>query len=367
MKWTFKWIRDWDYILSDEFAKWWDGFYDSSSNKNFFFSRILCLTWMKERKVQPLFCVAKSGELTIFYPLVILKMGILKWMGPAGKDEFDYLDPLFYGDCDRHIIESFWSELKQEILKLQKYWDICKFRGIRNGYLNGYFEWAIEDECPGIKLDGNSCIDDFMLTRHSSLRGDIYRQIRRLNALSKLELFTYKKDDPRLDTAICELLSLREKKWQYTKIHRSLFESVIKNSVKCNLGHFSELRLGGIAVSWHFGFVNVNVFYYYMPAINPDFLTYSPGKIHLYYLLDYALKNGMSYFDLMRGSDEYKQQWSNTQNKTYYYYTASPILKTKLKFLGSNLKAKVFHLIRHLKLKNIRSILLKTPNYLSLI
>ena len=368
MKWNFKWIKDWDYIQSSEFISWWEDIFAKSLNKNIFFSHVMVLTWMKEKKAKPFFCIAESTNITVFYPLIMLKMGIFNWCGPVGKDEFDYLEPLFCGTCDIETITSFWENLDIEILKLKKHWDILKFRGIREEFISKNSKWQKEDICPGISISKYTNIEEFMLIKGGSFRRHTYKQIRKLKSLGELNLHIYERDDPKLDFAINDLLRNREMKWKYLKEHRLLFKSIIAASIKRQIGQLSELRIGETAISWNLRLLNHDIFYYYIPVTNSEFLNYSPGKIHLYYLLDYAFKNGMSYFDLMRGSDEYKQQWSNTQNQTYSYYTTSPMLKTKLKFLVSNLKTKVFHLIRHLRLiKNNRTILLKPSNDLSLI
>jgi hypothetical protein len=348
MKWTFKWINDWEYIQSSEFIIWWTDIFNTSLNKNIFCHHVLVRSWIKEKNVKPFFCIAESQTITVFYPLVILKMGILKRLVPAGQYEFDYLEPLFCGCNSLKTIGSFWENFEMEVLKHKKYWDTFKLRGVREEFLVKNSNWQKEEICPGIDLRKYSNFDEYMLTRRSSFRKDTYRQIRRLNQDGDLKFYIYTIDDSKLNYAINEFLRCREDKWKYTSTYRNTIKGIMISSIRANIGQLSVLFLGDIPISWHFGFIHAKIFYYWYPLTNSDFLKYSPGKIHLYYLLDFVFKKSITYFDLMLGDEEYKYEWVNCQAQTYYLYMTSNKFKTKFKFMICNLKNKAFYIIKSL-------------------
>lgn len=341
MNWKFRWITDLEYIKSPVFTRWWREKLETASNKHVFFHDLLTLAWMEDKKVRPFFCIAEFENITVFYPLVILKKGLLRRLVPAGYDDFDYLEPLFCCPLNSETVESFWNNLISEFKRNEKNWDVIELRGIRKSFISSHIKWQKEDICPAVNLSGFSSAIEFIQTRRTAFSNDIERQIKRLNKLGNIELRQYKSGDANLESSIKKFLQYREKKWEQTKYKQQFLNSLILKSTKERIGHFSEVRVNDIPISWHFGFVYESVFYCYIFIVNSDFPNYSVGKIHLYYLVDYAIKNQLVYFDLMRGAEAYKEDWANCQSELYSYYAVSSTLGTKARFLVFNLLRKI--------------------------
>jgi len=82
--------------------------------------------------------------------------------------------------------------------------------------------------------------------------------------------------------------------------------------------HFSTLNLDDGPISYHFGFVYRDRFLYYVPTHRIELEKYSPGKVHLHYLIEHGLAHeSWQVFDFMMGAESYKYQWTRTERKIY--------------------------------------------------
>jgi CelD/BcsL family acetyltransferase involved in cellulose biosynthesis len=87
------------------------------------------------------------------------------------------------------------------------------------------------------------------------------------------------------------------------------FKNVLPPLFRKNKILFSLIFLKNDILSILLSFVYNSSIYYYSSAHNVKYKSYSPGKIHLYLLFNYALKNGFQKFDFMRGDELYKYRW----------------------------------------------------------
>ena len=56
-------------------------------------------------------------------------------------------------------------------------------------------------------------------------------------------------------------------------------------------------------------------FYYLRPAFDPQYSKYSPGHIHIFYLIQASFSNGVKEFDFCRGDSSYKSIWTDRTRK----------------------------------------------------
>jgi CelD/BcsL family acetyltransferase involved in cellulose biosynthesis len=64
--------------------------------------------------------------------------------------------------------------------------------------------------------------------------------------------------------------------------------------------------------------------YYYLSAFDVSFRSFSPGTLMTGAVYDYAAAHGMSFFDLLRGSEPYKLLWGATATATQVIDFSSP-------------------------------------------
>ena len=60
-------------------------------------------------------------------------------------------------------------------------------------------------------------------------------------------------------------------------------------------------------LSYHVGFIYNKWFYYYKPTFDFSFRNYSPGKIHIWYLIKDSINSDLDRFDFGIGYESYKE------------------------------------------------------------
>jgi hypothetical protein len=83
------------------------------------------------------------------------------------------------------------------------------------------------------------------------------------------------------------------------------------------------LRIDGEIAAIHFGFYVRNNLYYWSPISNEDYKFYSPSKVLLEKILDYAIEQKVEVFDFMNDNEPYKLDWTETAADRYKYTFAS--------------------------------------------
>jgi CelD/BcsL family acetyltransferase involved in cellulose biosynthesis len=79
-----------------------------------------------------------------------------------------------------------------------------------------------------------------------------------------------------------------------------------------SLGHLSALLSQDQPIATHAGAVWQKRFYYLIPAYTDGLLAkFSPGKIHMLKLMEWAADSGCQMFDLGIGDESYKEGWSD--------------------------------------------------------
>lgn len=262
MDWEFEWITDWDTIWGQQFQVKWLQWINESENAHVFYHPELVKAWvvtyMPLRKMEPLFCVARMGNTIIFFPLIIWKMNwknaFSKKIIPVGHSDFDYHDPLFINN-ESSDFETFWNELFAELenIKNKKGCDSFEIGGIRTIPKKSSFLFLKDEICPLCSLeDFNQDSDLFLPSLKSSLRGDIKRQIRRLEEKGDAELVVYdSQNEKEAIIQLNELLRAHTVRWPKAYKSPNFHYNILKKGLSSKTIHFSALFLSGVPVSWH--------------------------------------------------------------------------------------------------------------------
>ncbi len=80
--------------------------------------------------------------------------------------------------------------------------------------------------------------------------------------------------------------------------------------------HVSVVTCGDTPISFHIGMVRHGHLLYFKPTFDPGLSRFSPGRIHLRFLLQHALDTGLAGIDLLQGAEGYKAEWANTATST---------------------------------------------------
>lgn len=325
-EWHFSWLTTWPEVFVEAESTKWMKLLDVSPNRHVFFTPALLRAWVSTYReislVEPRFMLAqsKSGE-KVFLPLVITrrnwKNAGLRVMHPVGLSEYDYHDPI--SSTDDLCWDDFWSAFEREVLsRWGKSFDVFRFGGIRSASLPKKQVGMPVDTAPYISLAGFSSADDFLASLSQSLRGDIRRNLRRLEQLGEVKLRVYAPDEIELaQQTLRSLLNYHRSRWPDSYKAPHFHKNLLREALPAGVLHFSELMVGGQPVSWHLGFCFGERFYWYMPAYDPEYQVYSPGKVHLFLCVGDAIRQGIQVFDLLRGDEGYKKLWTNLSEDIY--------------------------------------------------
>jgi CelD/BcsL family acetyltransferase involved in cellulose biosynthesis len=118
---------------------------------------------------------------------------------------------------------------------------------------------------------------------------------------------------------------------------RSFYDKLV-NIESDNLKIYtSVLKFEDQELSYNFGILYKNYFYYLVPAYRDSLKKLSPGKLLLYKILDWCFENSIYALDFGQGEEEYKKKITDKYNYIgYYNYINS--YKGYLFFIIINLK-----------------------------
>ena len=347
----FEWITEWETIWSEPFQTQWLEWMEHSENAHIFFHPAMAKAWvdtyMPLRDIRPLFCIATQGENSIFLPLVLWKKNwknaFEKAIVPIGYSDFDYHDPIVVGK-DPHDWEEFWKTFFEELeSRWHNSFDTITIDGIRKEAISLPQQFEEIEVCPYIDLSTFSDSDAFLQSLKKNLRQDTKRRVRRLEENDDVTFQVFKENEltQALQT-LPDLLDHHIKRWPNAYKAPHFHENLIKALLPKGLLHFSRICIGTKTISWRIGFIYKSRYYSYMPAFDIEYNQYSPGKVHLFYCIDDAIKRGLKTYDQLRGAELYKNEWTNTVDSVWTYHKSSDgfstTLKTKLNELKNALK-----------------------------
>ena len=313
----------WKYKRLSSFkeALWMDRL-QTAEVSHVFFHPILMEAWLKtyellrQNELIIIEATSKDGNVALL-PLVLWEKGwkhaFIRCIVPVGYSDYDYHDPIFMKKPSDKSLQSYWKGLL-DFLRFFKV-DEINLGGIRTSYVDNRQAWVKGEICPCLNLERIHSEKELMNFFSTKLRGDIRRQIRRLNEMGELKFREFSKEDEVPEELWHQFMVAHSKKWPNAYKAPGFHWNLLK---QCSLNgpvHFSTLMLADTPIAWHLGFEFKGIYYYYMPAGNPEYLKQSPVKIHLYYLICRAIAKHYQMYDHLRGDETYKSGWSD--NYTY--------------------------------------------------
>lgn len=156
------------------------------------------------------------------------------------------------------------------------------------------------------------------------LRGDVARQMRRLEAAGPVELrIARDRDEARL--GLERLCRIHVLSWSARSGVSDLtagspmtrFLSRLVDLLPLPVLQFSELTVAGQTASAHLGFAAGSRLLWYKPAFDPAWGRYSPGKLHIAMAARSGIGDRRTEIDFLQGEEPYKLDWATGQRRTY--------------------------------------------------
>ena len=315
--WKFDWLLDWSVVSKPDFSYTIQQLASKNHNGPFFHPSVTG-AWLEtfggKDDFHPSFLLASKDSTEIIWPFVRKKtdwkQAYLRKLQPIGQRLFDYHDPLTSTpNClDREFWLAFSDELRERGSDLCDQIEIPRIRC--EASTTDYFE-PTSEQAPYADLSGFEDGESFLQTRKGSLRGDVRRQIKRLSKLGHLQFQVYDKSNLSAVLAWIPRLEQERQKRYGTALPENYLANLAIEGLKHSVVHCSTMNLDGKPISWHIGFHWNNVFYWYIPIYDSAIRNLSPGKVHLYYAIDWAIRNGCKTFDFLRGTETYKTSWTD--------------------------------------------------------
>jgi hypothetical protein len=341
--WKFHWLTRWEEIWDASFIRHWQNWLDESPSAHVFFHPALVKAWVETylplRNIRPYFLIAESDDQTVFLPMVLwrrnCKNAFQRLLVPVGYSDYDYHDPIITY-ADGAIVfnpESFWLCLIDELFTAHHLnFDRILLDGIRRGFADKGKRWMEGETCQWTDLSPFQSREEYLASLKSSLRGDLRRQERRMKETGEVKFLVF--EEPMRQEALNELvpfLSAHTRRWPEAYKAPLFHEHLITQGMKAGILHFSVLRVGGVAVAWHLGFIYRNRFYYYLPAQKEEFDRLSPGKVLLLRCIEDAIARGLTVFDHLRGEESYKAGWTDKAETLWSFQLDGNHLASRIK------------------------------------
>lgn len=292
---------------------------ESAQSEHVFFHPSIIDGWLDTyyplQKLMPIYIKASNEVTDAYLPLVLWtknwKNAFMRTIVAIGYSDFDYHDPIIVGEKpDKPAIRLFWRELIA-FLESKYRFDSLSIDGITDSMAIGE-GWEQGEICPQLDLKDINDEDALMKFFKTSLRGDLRRQMRRLEEIGPLQFKEYCSWEEIPTETFNQFMRQHSLRWPNAYKAPRLHENILRYGLKAGIVHFSTLSVGDTEIAWHLGFTYNNHFYYYMPAGNQEFFKFSPTKIHLLFLVRRAIEQGYDVFDHLRGEENYKSGWSNS-------------------------------------------------------
>ena len=343
--WKIQVLRSWDEVEDPSFVEQWTDWAERSRGVHVFNHPRLLSAWTDAyrslEQISPHYVIAEKEGALVFLPLVLWrrnwKNAFVRTIIPAGYSDYDYHDPLVVGDASGQLLQVFWKQLLQDVIRdAELRYDMVDLRGMR--VPGKHFPWVKEETCPYADLRRYRDYEDYFGKLGKSLRKDIRKRTRMLEEHGRVDFHVYGPGElaAALD-ALAVFLGVHANRWPNAYKAPGFHEELLRKTLPAGIAHFSEIRIDNEPVSWELGFRYRKRAYSYMPAYLKEYANCSPGKVHLAFLIEDGFSNGVEIFDFMRGSEEYKEKWTDDEVALYRHGHRCSAPQSRLKLAARDM------------------------------
>ena len=285
--------------------------------------------------------VQSGGETVALWPLWLKRLGaregFVRILEPVGARVTDYCMPLLASGHDQAQLLALLLHEAMRLLDAQTLllWpkvpvsaghEILVETTVRgqSGLLRSF-----RRPCAAMSLP--KTYGDLEKRWSKSHRGDIRRQIKRLNKVGHLEL-VHLSERSAIQAMLPRLYAMHTANWRartgFSELESgpmTTFVARLAAILPEDLIDASELRIDGITIASHFGFRHANAILWYKPTFDMAWANYAPGKVHCALTAQAGIAAGIEAIDFMQGGEPYKQLWSDLTTRTKSFAIARPM------------------------------------------
>jgi CelD/BcsL family acetyltransferase involved in cellulose biosynthesis len=340
----------------------WNELLQKSQANNIFLTWEWTYTWWEHyREGKDLFILVaeEDGKIIGLAPLCsrrsrffsIRSLNHIEFIGSTGTSS-EYLDFIAFEGRDKDVTYGFLDyiyssgKLKWVLLNLVSIRsDSITLRLIKQYLGEKGIEYSIYHERVSPYVDLPSSVEQYYesimgkrIKRINTYRRKLFREfdvsIERVekadNLNSNFELFTTL-HQKRWNSkgGLGSFVSTREK-------YRLFHDKIIQLFFDKNWLYLTFLRVNGEPVAAQYNFLFCNKMYYYSTGFDPLWEKYRVGLIFQMMILEKAIMMGLSEFDFLRGTEEYKNYWAKKEHESIDMV----IWRSKFKFYQAKLEKK---------------------------
>lgn len=261
-----------------------------------------------------------GGELKGIAPLFSIKQNGHEKVYLLGSIEIsDYLDFIARSDNMEEFIKSSLEYLSKNTDRAISSMTLVNIpdRSLTNDLLQKFapeFGWTVKVEnayhTPAIPLAGDW--ESYLAGIDKKQRHEIRRKLRRADESAEVKWY-FANDPKTLDAeinAFFDLMVLDEDKNKFlTSQMRDQMRAIIHWAFEAGYLQLSFLTIDGYKAACYLCFDYNGHILVYNSGFDYRFNQYSPGWVLLGYLIQHAIENKKTYFDFMRGDEEYKYRF----------------------------------------------------------
>jgi CelD/BcsL family acetyltransferase involved in cellulose biosynthesis len=336
MTWSIEWDHGWPEPTESSIERAWQRAWIHTPHSHVFQQPRLSRMWVdtvaRPRGERSVLAIARDGRRTIYCPFTIRRRaGVIRLpeLRSLGANlTFDYQDPLVDGpSLSAAEWGGFWRALEQstrglpvggvEFSHVPAYACPDRFDGVQAP------RFVASTVAPNIDLRGLSDIDALFARLTAKHRGEIRRKLHALaDCAPSLRVWNG-------DNVADALAAFDNMRTVYAEQHRGGFDlfrdpqvcafyhQMIVEGLPAGWVHLSALVVDDGPISWHFGFLWNKRFYWYKPCYAPASRHWTPGHLHIAFLLTHGILAGWEAFDFTVGDERYKRHWSSDAPPVY--------------------------------------------------
>ena len=267
-------------------------------------------------------------------PHLIFPFGVRRRLGARvmeflGGAQSDYLGPLVHDNwvMQLGLLEEAW-DIVEANLAAHDIRHFCKLPAHGSAGGNPWLRiWNCTWQDTSHALLLPVSMEELLARLRSKLRSDNKRQRRRLSEEGRLT-FEIMVASEKWREGVDAMIVQKRQRYQETGVPDPLAAIAVQEFYR-NLGpeflhggqiHLSLLRLDGEILATHWGAVYRDRFYFLMPTFSGGLWgTYSPGRLLLEDLLEWAIAHRLRVFDFTIGGEEYKKDWCDQETSIFEY------------------------------------------------
>lgn len=166
--------------------------------------------------------------------------------------------------------------------------------------------------------------DEYFHSHSRKRRGNLRRALKQLKQKYDVNYERYNAVNE-AEYGVDKFLELKQKRLEnkkmkgiwYSQRTRGFYTDIANVFARRGWLDLSFLTADGKPLSAVYGFRYDGRFYYTNTAFDPEYSEYSPGNLHIMYLIEDMFGNGLREFDFLRGDETYKLMWTKVARSNF--------------------------------------------------